>query len=186
MKLNIYNISHPVIKILLANLNQNQEEQNYKYIGFLFIYEIFRKYIEIKKIYIKEIKNVNSVNLINKNTKHFILTDISNNYDIINDIKTILPEIQIIHVNYQSTETTEKSLKHLTINLKRSKILIIEKITNNNTIINLLKYLKNKKHLHSKDINIGSIISDEETLNNIGSHYPELKVYTTKIIYKHN
>nr|YP_010618791.1 hypothetical protein orf186 [Rhodomelopsis africana]WAX02804.1 hypothetical protein orf186 [Rhodomelopsis africana] len=184
MKLNIYRISHPVIKILLAHLNQNKEKHTYKYIGFLFIYEIFRKYIEINNIYIKQIKNVKSLHIINKNKRYFILTNISNNYDIINDIKIILPEIQIIHVDYQTTETIEKSLENLKIDLEKSKILIIEKITNNDTIINLVNYLKKKKNLHSKDINIGCIISNEETLNSMGNYYPELKVYTTEIIYK--
>nr|YP_009393419.1 uracil phosphoribosyltransferase [Symphyocladiella dendroidea]ARW61981.1 uracil phosphoribosyltransferase [Symphyocladiella dendroidea] len=184
MKLNIYKISHPIIKTLLAHLHLNKKEQHYKYIGFLFIYEIFRKYIETNKIYIKQIKNINIIHVINKKKKYFILTNISNTYDIISDTKEILPEINIINIDYQSTDKIEESLKNLKIDVKISKILIIEKVTNNDKIINLITYLKDKKNLHSKDINIGCIISNEETLNKMGNHYPELKVYTTTIIYK--
>nr|YP_010619566.1 hypothetical protein orf182 [Xiphosiphonia pinnulata]WAX03579.1 hypothetical protein orf182 [Xiphosiphonia pinnulata] len=182
MKLNIYKISHPIIKTLLSHLHLNKKEQHYKYIGFLLIYEIFRKYIEINKIYIKQINNIKLIDVINKNKKYLILTDISNTYDIINNIKEILPEVHIIHVDYQDTYKIEESLKNLKIDINISKILIVEKIINNDTIINLIKYLKKKKNLHSKDINIGCIISNEETLNKMGNHYPELKVYTTKII----
>nr|YP_009399609.1 uracil phosphoribosyltransferase [Dictyomenia sonderi]ARW69215.1 uracil phosphoribosyltransferase [Dictyomenia sonderi] len=183
MKLSIYKISHPIIKILLDDLNPNKKEQNYRYIGFLFIYEIFRKYIEINNIYIKQVKDIKHINVINNNKQYLILTNISNTYDIINDIKAILPQIKIVHVNYKSIKTIEESLKHLKIDSEISKILIIEKITNNNTIINLIEYLKKKKNLRSQDINIGCIISKEETLHNMGNHYPELTVYTTKIIY---
>nr|YP_010851717.1 Uracil phosphoribosyltransferase [Echinothamnion hystrix]WGH14566.1 Uracil phosphoribosyltransferase [Echinothamnion hystrix] len=184
MTLNIYEIFHPIIKILLTRINKNQEEENYKYIGFLLIYEIFRKYIDINKIYIKQVRKIKYYDVINKNKKYFILTNLSNTYDIINEIKTVLPQIYIIHVDYSNTEQIEKSIKDLEIDSEKDKILIVEKITKNNTIINLIKYLNKKKSLHSKDINIGCIISSEETLNQIANHYPQLKVYTTKIIYK--
>nr|YP_010619954.1 hypothetical protein orf186 [Symphyocladia marchantioides]WAX03967.1 hypothetical protein orf186 [Symphyocladia marchantioides] len=184
MKLNIYKISHPIIKTLLAKLNLNKKEQHYKYIGFLFIYEIFRKYIEINKIYIKQIKNIKLIHVLNKDKRYFILTNISNTYDIINDIKEILPEINIVNVNYDNTEKIEGSLKNLNIDVKISKILIIEKVINNDKTINLIRYLKEKKNLHNKDINIGCIISKEETLNKMGNYCQELKVYTTTIIYK--
>nr|YP_010618986.1 hypothetical protein orf186 [Deltalsia parasitica]WAX02999.1 hypothetical protein orf186 [Deltalsia parasitica] len=184
MKLNIYKISHPILKTLIAHLHLNNKEQNYKYIGFLFIYEIFRKYIEINKIYIKQVNNIKPIDVINRNKKYFILTNISNTYEMINNIKAILPEVNIINVDYQNTDKIEESLKNLTIDVEMSKILIIEKITTNSTIINLIQYLKRKKKLHSKDINIGCIISNEETLNKMGNDYPELKVYTTTIIYK--
>nr|YP_010851519.1 Uracil phosphoribosyltransferase [Echinothamnion hookeri]WGH14369.1 Uracil phosphoribosyltransferase [Echinothamnion hookeri] len=184
MTLNIYEISHPIIKILLTRINKNRQEENYKYIGFLLIYEIFRKYIDINKIYIKQIRKIKYYDVINKNKKYFILTNLSNTYDIINEIKTVLPQISIIHIDYSNTEQIEKSITNLKINLEKDKILIIEKVTTNNTIINLIKYLKRKKNLHSKDINIGCIISSEETLNQIAHHYPQLKVYTTKIIYQ--
>nr|YP_010619371.1 hypothetical protein orf184 [Amplisiphonia pacifica]WAX03384.1 hypothetical protein orf184 [Amplisiphonia pacifica] len=182
MKLNIYKISHPILQTLIDNLNKR--EQSYKHIGFLFIYEIFRKYIEIEKIYIKQVRNIKLIHVINKNKKYFILTNISHTYDMINDIITILPEVHIINVNYQSTNKIEESLKNLRIDVDISKILIIEKITNKDQTIDLIKYLEKKKNLHSKNINIGCIISNEETLNKIGNNYPALKVYTTKIIYK--
>nr|YP_010619760.1 hypothetical protein orf186 [Tayloriella tenebrosa]WAX03773.1 hypothetical protein orf186 [Tayloriella tenebrosa] len=184
MKLNIYEISHPIIKTLLDNLNINKKEQNYRYIGFLFIYEIFRKYIDINKIYIKQVKNIKLIHAINNNKKYLILTNILNTYDMINDIKIVVPEVNIINVNYESNDKIEESLKNLTIDLQISKILIIEKIINDDKIIKLIKYLKKQKNLHSKDINIGCIISKEKTLNQMGNHYPELKVYTTKIICK--
>nr|YP_009398148.1 uracil phosphoribosyltransferase [Gredgaria maugeana]ARW67334.1 uracil phosphoribosyltransferase [Gredgaria maugeana] len=184
MKLNIYEISHPITKILLNQVNENKTEQNYKYLGLLLIYEIFRKYIDIKKIYIKQIKNIKYYNIINKNKKYFILTNISKTYDIINEIKVIVPQIQIIHIDYSDIKKIEKSVKNLTIDIEQDKILIIEKITNNSTVINLIKYLTKQKNLQSKHIYIGSIISNEETLNEIGSNYPKLTVYTTKIIYQ--
>nr|YP_010851123.1 Uracil phosphoribosyltransferase [Aphanocladia stichidiosa]WGH13973.1 Uracil phosphoribosyltransferase [Aphanocladia stichidiosa] len=184
IKLNIYEISHPIIKILLTRINKNKKQENYKYIGFLLIYEIFRKYIDINKIYIKQVKKIKDYNVINKNKKYFILTNLSNTYDIINEIKIVLPQIDIIHIDYSNTEQIEKSIKNLKIDLERDKILILEKVTNNHTIMNLIQYLKKQKNLHNKDINIGCIISYEETLNQIAHHYPKLKVYTTKIIYQ--
>nr|WGH12787.1 Uracil phosphoribosyltransferase [Echinothamnion sp.] len=184
MTLNIYEISHPIIKILVTQINENKQEQNYKYLGLLLIYEIFRKYIDIKKIYIKQVRKIKDYNVINKNRTYYILTNLSKTYDIINEIKIILPQIRIIHTDYQNTQEIEKSIKNLTIDLKQDRILIIEKITNNSKIMNLIKYLKKQKNLKNQHINIGCIISHEETLNYIGNDYPKLNVYTTKIIYK--
>nr|WGH12983.1 Uracil phosphoribosyltransferase [Echinothamnion sp.] len=184
MKLNIYNVSHPIIKILSNRINENETQQNCKYIGLLLVYEIFRKYINLKKIYIKQIKSIKYYDIINKNKKYFILTNISQTYDMINEIKIILPQIQIIHIDYSDIKNIEKSIKDLTINVEKDKILIIEKITKNNTVMNLIQYLTKQKNLQSKNIYIGSIISNEETLNEIGSYYPKLTVYTTKIIYQ--
>nr|YP_010850529.1 Uracil phosphoribosyltransferase [Lophurella caespitosa]WGH13182.1 Uracil phosphoribosyltransferase [Lophurella caespitosa] len=182
--LNIYKISHPIIKILLTQINKNKQEEHYKYIGFLLIYEIFRKYIDINRIYIKQINKIKYYDVINKNKKYFILTNLSNTYDIINEIKIVLPQIHIIHIDYSNTVQIERSIKNLKIDLKKDKILIVEKVTQNNKIMNLIKYLKKKKDFNNQDINIGCIVSNEETLNQIAHHYPKLKVYTTKIIYQ--
>nr|YP_009392156.1 uracil phosphoribosyltransferase [Periphykon beckeri]ARW60504.1 uracil phosphoribosyltransferase [Periphykon beckeri] len=183
MKLNIYHITHPLIKILLNNNNNNIKENNYKYIGFLLIYEIFRKYISIHTIYIKQVRGIKCCHVMNKAKKHFILTNLSNTYNIMYDINTILPEIKIIHVNYSNRETIKSSIEELKINFEQSKILIVEKVTTNNQIINIIEYLINKKNVNSKDINIGCIKSKEEALNHIGHDYPNLRIYTTQIIY---
>nr|YP_009397745.1 uracil phosphoribosyltransferase [Dipterosiphonia australica]ARW66931.1 uracil phosphoribosyltransferase [Dipterosiphonia australica] len=181
MKLQIYELSHPIIKIILNEIENN--ENDYKYIGLLLMYEILRNYISIKKIYIKKIKAIKEFNTINKNEKHFLLTNISNTYDMISEIKVIVPNIKIIHIDYSSTDKIEQSIKNLEISNNNTKIFIIEKITINEQISNLINYLIHNKQIDSKYINIGCVISHQKSLEQIANQYPKLKVYTTKIIY---
>nr|ARW69426.1 uracil phosphoribosyltransferase [Polysiphonia sp.] len=182
MKLNIYKISHPIIKTMLSKIDQTNQQYYYKYIGLLFIYEILRKHIDVKRIYIKQINETKYLDIINKNNKHFILTDLSCTYDMISDIRTMLPSINIVNINYQNIDHTKESINDLNVNLSQDKIIILEKVTRNDKIINLINYLNNKKNIDTANINVSSIISCEKILNKIGSQYPKLKVYTTKIL----
>nr|ARW60707.1 uracil phosphoribosyltransferase [Polysiphonia sp.] len=186
MKLSIYQISHPIIKIVLTKIDYKNQEFNYKYIGFLFIYEIFRKCININRIYIKQIKKIKYFDTMNNSEKYFILTNLSYTYDLISDITTILPDINIIQINYNSISNIEHSIKNLKIESTKDKVFILEKITKNENILNLVKYLKHKKKIDTQNINISCIMIYEETLNKIGNQYPELKVYTTKILDNNN
>lgn len=182
MQLNIYKISHPIIKLILNDLkNQNNKNYYYKYIGLLIIYEMFRKYIEIDEVYIKLIKNIKNITVHNYRKKYLILTDISATYDMITDIKTILPIVKIVHINYQNIEEIEYSIKSSQIQNKDTNIFILEKVTSNDNVIKLIQYLSYNHNVSTNKIAIGCITSYHETLTKIGNSYPELKIYTTEI-----
>ena len=185
MQLNIYKISHPIIQLILNDIknyhNQQQKNHYYRYIGLLIIYEMFRKYIEIDKIYIKLIKNIKSITVHNHRKKYLILTDISETYDMITDIKIILPIVEIIHINYQNIEELENSIKSLRIQNEDIHVFIVEKVTSNDNVIKLIKYLSYNKNISTSKIAIGCITSYHKTLTEIGRYYPKLKIYTTEI-----
>nr|YP_009654469.1 Uracil phosphoribosyltransferase [Pleurostichidium falkenbergii]QCH39756.1 Uracil phosphoribosyltransferase [Pleurostichidium falkenbergii] len=186
MKLNIYQVSHPVVKILSTNISEQKQEYNYKYIGFLLIYEIFRKQVDITQIYIKTIKNVKRFELINQNRKLLILTNISNTYDILGDIKIIMPQLNILHINYDNVQDIENSIHNLKIDNTKIKIFVIEKLIEHSKILNLVKYLNTNKYINIENISIGCVVSTEKILNQIARQYPQLKIYTTKIIDNKN
>nr|YP_009396506.1 uracil phosphoribosyltransferase [Polysiphonia scopulorum]ARW65692.1 uracil phosphoribosyltransferase [Polysiphonia scopulorum] len=186
MQLNIYKISHPIIQLILNDIKnhnkKNEKNYYYKYIGFLIIYEMLRKYIQTKHIYIKLIDNVKSVTVHNCRKRYLILTDISKTYDMIADVKVILPNIEVINVNYKNLEEIEYSIKNLQITEQETNIFIIDKITISENIIKLITYLNHKHYISISNITIGCITCYHETLNQISNHYPELNIYTTDII----
>nr|YP_009395890.1 uracil phosphoribosyltransferase [Herposiphonia versicolor]ARW64870.1 uracil phosphoribosyltransferase [Herposiphonia versicolor] len=182
MTLNIYEISHPIVKVITSKMNENHIEYNYKYIGLLLFYEIFRKNIETNKIYIKYIKRIKNFNVIKKNNQYIMLTNMSYTFDMISEIKIILPDIKIIHTDYKNKNNINESLRNIKIDLKNSKIFIIEKITDNDQILELIHYLNKEKKIENKNIKIGCIISKKNVLKKIGNEYSELQLYTTKII----
>lgn len=185
MQLNIYKVSHPIIQIILNQIkyynNQNEKNYYYKYIGLLLIYEMLRKYVQTNNIYIKRINDVKKITLSNYKTKYLILTDISKTYDMITDIKTVLPNLEIINIGDYNIKEIEYSIKHLVLKSKDTNIFIIEKTTSNNKIIKLIEYLKYNQNISTKNIIIGSITSYHETLIQIGNYYPELNIYTAEI-----
>lgn len=183
MTLKIYEISHPIIKTILSHRNLQFNEYHFKYIGLLLIYEIFRQNIITDKIYIKYIKQIKSLDVISKNKKYLILTNISETYDMISDIKILMPNIKVIHTDYQNKNSIKNSLQNLILDSKTSEVFIIEKVIKNDEIIKLIEYLNNEKKINNKNIKIGSIMINENTLKKIGCEYSELQIYTIKIIY---
>nr|YP_009395689.1 uracil phosphoribosyltransferase [Vertebrata isogona]ARW64553.1 uracil phosphoribosyltransferase [Vertebrata isogona] len=186
MQLKIYQISHPLIKIILNSIttdsvSRTEKEYYYRYMGFLIIYETIRKYVEIKNLQIQLINEVKDLNVINKKKKYLILTNTSDTYHMITDIKSLMPNLNIAHVNYDNISTIKNCIQNLNLNQHNTNIFILEKITENEKIIDLIDYLKNIKKVSINNINITNILSHSIILTKIGEKHPKLKVYTTKI-----
>lgn len=192
MPLNIYTISHPIIQLLsslIVNRSKNHHtcENIYRYIGFLFIYETLRKYIKIEKLYIKNMYSIKNFYLIDPKTKYYIFTDLSENYKLITEIKILLPNIEVIHVDYKNNDKINKKTKDYIDNIgirhSNINIFIIDEIINNEKIIKLIKSLEIQTKISLQNINLACIACYDEILYKLGIIYPKLKIYTTKIIY---
>nr|YP_009393620.1 uracil phosphoribosyltransferase [Bostrychia simpliciuscula]ARW62182.1 uracil phosphoribosyltransferase [Bostrychia simpliciuscula] len=192
MQLNIYKISHPIIQFLSSSIinkttSKSLHEQHYKYIGLLFIYEVLRKYIKTEELYIKNIHYTKNVNLINLQNRCYIFTDLPSTYRMITDIKILLPNIEIVHVEYKNDHTIDKEIKNINKNIELKyfniNIFILDEIIKNEEIIKLIKYLKRHTKVPSENMHIACIACYNEILNKLSNIYPKLKVYTTKIIY---
>ena len=107
MLLNIYILSHPIIKLLspsITKLNNNEEinHENIKYIGLFLIYEITRKYIILESIYIKKIFYIQEIHLPKKNEEYYIITDLVKTYKIVGEVQNLIPNLKIVHINNQN------------------------------------------------------------------------------------
>nr|YP_009394860.1 uracil phosphoribosyltransferase [Polysiphonia elongata]ARW63422.1 uracil phosphoribosyltransferase [Polysiphonia elongata] len=186
MKLKIYKISHPLIRLMLNRmtteyLSEINTKYYERYIGFLVIYEIFRKYMIIKVLHIKLLEGSKKVETIDIRTKYIILTNTSDTYSMITDIQCIISNLTIIHTEYDDINRIKNYIEKTNKITENSYIFIIEKNTTNYKIINLIDYLKNTNKITLDKISIGNIFSNSKVLKKIGEKYPELKVYTTKI-----
>nr|QCI05939.1 hypothetical protein [Dasysiphonia japonica] len=187
MLLNIYILSHPIIKLLspsITQLNTNEEinHDNIKYIGIFLIYEITRKYISLESIYIKKIFYIQEIHLPNKNEEYYIITDLVKTYKIIGEIQNLIPNIKILHINNQRS-LSEINIKEENNCLNQNKhIIIFENIITTNLIINLIEQLNNKNNIKIKNIHITCIACYNQVLDELGQRYPQLNLYTTKII----
>nr|YP_009398574.1 uracil phosphoribosyltransferase [Lophocladia kuetzingii]ARW67760.1 uracil phosphoribosyltransferase [Lophocladia kuetzingii] len=187
MQLNIYNISHPIIQLLSnsitnANISSYSSQTCDRYLGFLIIYEILRKYVTIKKLYIKLINYTKQLYLLDIDTKYILLTNIEATYNMLIDIQNLIPNIEIINI-----EIEHKNFNHTIENLKNKYsdstkvyIFFLEKIINNEKIIKTLRYLE--KYIDLNQINIICISIQENILHKLAIIYPKLKIYTTEII----
>lgn len=186
MQLQIYQISHPLIKLIsgridtkyISHIDKNQCE---KYIGFLVIYEIFRKYILIQNIHIKITEGTKTISIIDSRKKYILLTNISNTYNMLADITSITSNLELYHVEYENKDQIKDYIENIHSYNKDIDIFIIEKITTNYKVINLLEYLVKEKNISLDHISICNIFSSSTILQEIGKKYPKLKVYTTKV-----
>nr|ARW68812.1 uracil phosphoribosyltransferase [Palisada sp.] len=188
MQLNIYNISHPIIQIL-SNITTIKSTNNilyscyYKNLGLLLIYEVLRKYIKIKTVYIKLLNSTKQLKLINESEKYLVVTDLSKTYEIISNIKTLVPNIDIININYKDTPNLQNINSNTEIENENAHIFILEEKLNNVNTINLIKYLTLIQKIHIDYISIICITSEQSILQQLGDFYPKMKVYTTQILY---
>ena len=78
MKLNIFLISHPLIKLFTKQITidhyynkktNNFNKYTYQYIGTFLIYEVLRKFLIIKNLYIDKIDHTQEIYCIDKGNK---------------------------------------------------------------------------------------------------------------------
>lgn len=187
MRLNIYLISHPIIKqlslaIINTKLNNKQIYQyDAKLLGRLLIYETVRKWITIHYIYIKNIDSQKELYKFDPKESYRILANLVECADIVSDINTILPQMCLQHVN--SNNHNKNSYKYINI-IKKEKIIIIEKFLNNYSIIRLLDYLLIEKKVQVSQIKIMCITCSNTICEYLGNKYQSLEIYTTKM-YKY-
>jgi len=182
MQLNVYLISHPIFKILSGNEEQKNNYQK-KYIGLFLIYEILRKEINILTIYIRKINKYNNFYKISKSQEYYIITNLNNTASIIGEIELCIPQVNIIHINNVNKNTLTDMLKITPHNLnKNRKFIIFDTTLNLNYITKITQFLVNEVHININNIVIGTFFCNNSILNHIGQEYPQLSVYTTKII----
>nr|YP_009397337.1 uracil phosphoribosyltransferase [Thuretia quercifolia]ARW66523.1 uracil phosphoribosyltransferase [Thuretia quercifolia] len=186
MKLNIYIISHPIIKILSNSIIRNnkiiiKDSQQYKYLGFLLIYETMRKYINIKSIYIKKTNYVKTIYVTDPNKENYIFTNLIETYKIIGEITLLLPEIKVVNID------TKKKIEKIHLDLKNTntnkEIIIFDTVLKSTWIIEIVKDLNKNKEICIENIKIACLACYNQILNKLGKEYPKLQIYTTEIIY---
>lgn len=188
MQLNIYILSHPIIKLLSnsIHININQQQKNnylYRYLGTFLIYEIIRGYLHTKPIYIKQILHTKQMNILDQNTNYYIITDLTHTFNLIGDIKIILPSIKILNINNTKQENFQDTLKELDNHPHINKhIIILEILLSEIWIIRLIQSLRDDYKIPIKDIHITSLACYNQILEQLGKKYPKVNIYTTKII----
>lgn len=194
MRLNVYIITHPIIKQLSNQLKHclyynktNQISKNSHLISYLYIlliYEVVRTWLKTSNIYIRNIDYIKPLCIFNSKESYLILTDImSCNHAIVN-IGNILPKVHIQHIDLCITSNImindhylEDSILEI---IQKQKIIIINNILTY-SIIQLLDYLIITKNIKITQIRIMCLLCNNNVLEKIGYKYPTLSIYTTKI-----
>ena len=177
MKLNIYVISHPIIQILNHSNNIKNEP---KVILFL-IYEILRKLIDIKNVYIHKLNNVQKLSVMNSLQENYIIANLVNNYNLLTEIYDTFPQTHITHYNINDSDgNIIKNIQNIN---EKTNIIIIEKFLAEDHIINLLEYMNHNINIKEKQITIACITCTNQILEKISKYYNEINLYTTNIIY---
>lgn len=186
MPLNIYLISHPIIKQLSYEITKTEDNteiikhHNYKKIGVLLIYETIRTWIKLQNIYIKQIHSIKEICLFNEQESYTIITDLAESYHIISEAIILLPNASLCHISLiDKEEIIYNNLNNLITNGK--KIIFIQQSLNNYFLIQILDYLLLKKHIKISQIKIICILCNNKIIEKIGYKYPNLNIYTTKI-----
>nr|QVY58362.1 uracil phosphoribosyltransferase or UMP pyrophosphorylase [Kappaphycus striatus] len=190
MQLNVYLISHPIINKLSTQIMYSTKSKNYvntyiySQLNLFLIYEVLRKLVQTKKIYIKNIDYIEEIYIFNPKESYILLTNLENCGDIILYLKTIVPQLSLIHINLNKKQYINKN--YLNDNIKnleeKQKIVVIEQFLDNHSIIPLIDYLIYNIRIKSKTIKLICITCTNNILSIMNNRYPSLEIYTTKII----
>nr|YP_009019552.1 uracil phosphoribosyltransferase [Gracilaria salicornia]AHH24520.1 uracil phosphoribosyltransferase [Gracilaria salicornia]UAD87708.1 hypothetical protein [Gracilaria salicornia] len=184
MKLNIHTLMHPSIQKLAYEIiyqkshKQLQNTDNEKILGMLIFYETLRKWLKIDNIYIKKVDILKESYLLNHLDKYLIITNIIKCYNILADVHKILPQSYLQHIDFDSVN----NIFDYNERLQEYKIIIFEKFLKNYTIIELINYLHKNNKINLNHVKIICITSNSNILKYIAQKYPQLNIYTIKII----
>nr|YP_010195845.1 hypothetical protein LK100_pgp005 [Crassiphycus birdiae]YP_010197077.1 hypothetical protein LK099_pgp005 [Crassiphycus corneus]UAD83242.1 hypothetical protein [Crassiphycus birdiae]UAD84881.1 hypothetical protein [Crassiphycus corneus] len=180
MGLNIHTLIHPIIQKLAYEIiyQKPQSTDNEKTLGILIFYETLRKWLKIDNIYVKKVDALKESYFSNQLDKYLIITNIIECYNFLGEVERILPQSCIKHIEfYKADEISKYSQK-----LKEHKIIIFEKFLKNYEIINIINYLYKHKITNLNHVKIICITCNQNILKYIAQKYPQLNIYTTKII----
>nr|YP_009257634.1 hypothetical protein [Coeloseira compressa]ANH09717.1 hypothetical protein [Coeloseira compressa] len=191
MQLQIYLISHPIIQKLVSEILYCKQDTNYnlyKYeeLGFLLMYEVLRKYIVVKKIYIKKVKYIQEIHIQNQKESYIIISDTTKSYKMITRATCLFPKVIIEHIGLNQYKNGYENIVNYTQSLshKLIYILIVELHLNNYSIIKILDSIIKRDIKNSNQILIICITCSNKILEKLGNKYNNLHIYTTKITYK--
>nr|QCI04987.1 hypothetical protein [Callithamnion tetricum] len=187
MKLNIYILSHPIIKIISNYITENNSKKNIdsyllqeqKILGFLIFYESMRKWLNIEKLYLQNIKSVQELYIFNPQKSYFLITNFQQTYSMLEYIQQLIPQIKIYHVEKNINLNNEL---HNSIN-EKTHIVIFEKFLEENNILNYIYFLNKNCKIMITQMTILCFTCHNKILDKIGQKYPTLNIYTAKIIY---
>lgn len=188
MKLNIYLISHPIIKILSNpyTINNNDIYTNQKkHLTLLLFYEIMRKNLNFKTIHIRQILSLKTIHLPDFHQRNCIITNLSDTYFLISEIQEIIPNLHIINIDTLSAsyDANNRIKEILRCNqMTKNKVTIFETILIQNNILQLIEFLTSKLQISIKEVNIACLTCSNQVLKKISEKYPQLNIYTTNIM----
>lgn len=188
MKLNIYLLSNPILKILSQYAINNSNKQNNvilpeeKLLSFLIFYESTRKWIHIEKLYIKKIKSIKTLYTFESITSYYLITNLKQTYSMLESIKQLIPQLIIFHID--SHNISEEYIQKDLFSNVNNHIIIFEKFINNYNIIDYLNLITKKYNILMTQITILSFSCHNKILDKIAQKYPKLNIYTTEIINK--
>lgn len=191
MPLQIYLISHPIVQKTVSELLSCKQNNNYNLckheeLGFLLMYEVLRKNITIKKIYIKKIKYIQEIHTQNLQESYIIISDITKSYKMINRATSLFTQLHIEHINLKQKNNDYQNIINCIKRLSKKLIyiLIVEPHLNSYSIIKILDNIMNKDISNINQILVISITCSNKILEKLGNKYNNLHIYTTKITYK--
>nr|YP_010196874.1 hypothetical protein LKZ11_pgp005 [Gracilaria cliftonii]UAD84678.1 hypothetical protein [Gracilaria cliftonii] len=180
MVLNIHTIVHPVIQKLAYEIiyQKPHNTDSEKTLGMLIFYETLRKWLRIDNIYIKKVDVLKESYFSNQLDKYLIIANIIECYNMLADIQRILPESYVKHVEFhKANEIFSYKQK-----LKEYKIIIFEKFLKSYGIIDIINHLYKHNITNLNHVKIVCVTCNNNILKYVAQKYPQLNIYTTKII----
>nr|AYR06380.1 uracil phosphoribosyltransferase [Rhodogorgon sp.] len=197
MKLNIHIVTHPIIQQLTSKLKNNStnhiaQDKTSQQLGIFLIYETIRNWLKNQELYIKNIYFIKRFILANPKDSCMIITNIPQNFNLIQEVQGFIPNCQTVLVNICKADNgwqVNPLFNFIPSRINENKkIIILDKDLHLETVIVLINYLTTNKHIKLSQIRISSITCNIQTLQILSDKYPKLNIYTTEIItdYKHS
>jgi uracil phosphoribosyltransferase len=192
MPLNIYTINHPLVRVWTSyfcntNMHISAEEiiEIIHKIGIVLIYESTRKSLNTNNFYIKKLESIIEVNLFSQQSFCSVISEMYLSQILSKDISYLVPNSKVytIHPCLQNNKwVVSQDYNSVPQNLiNHQNIVVIEQYLATGKILAIIDLLLHR-HALIKNIQICCILCHTEAFKAISKRYPNLNIYTTKII----
>lgn len=197
MQLYIHILSHPFLKQFFSIvqkecLSSQLKLKLHKQLGLFLIYEVARKWLVTKQLYVKHINVICKLTFVDSRESYIVITSNLHNYGLLLDSSNLLPNCDTIifdwHNNFDSEKKiiSNKKYSHIFNNVNSNKkIILIDQSIHTFSIIQLISYLVDYKKISISQIRLTCLTCHINVLEKLSQKHPKLKVYIVKIIYSY-
>nr|YP_009314626.1 Uracil phosphoribosyltransferase [Liagoropsis maxima]SCW22880.1 Uracil phosphoribosyltransferase [Liagoropsis maxima] len=193
MSINIYTLKHPLVLnwisyLINPSLDKINKAELLNKLAIALLYEVTRKSIDVRNLYIKYLDFINEIYLISGKKIHLFCSDLTISQIITKDVTNLIPNLTVYPVIlnwYNNLWDIIPNYQFFPETIQDNNIIIFEEELHAFKVSTIIKNILIRKG-DINNIQICCITCTHHELEKLNNQYPNVHVYTATIINNYN